>query len=318
MLSSTQLYRRALAPISVATRCAGASAGGCLAHRLADREARGFGHMQEETFTSADGLKIFFRSWRPETAPRAVVVINHGVLAHSGQYLWPGEKLAAAGFAVHAIDMRGRGRSEGKRFSIKDAAEYTGDLGQLIGIAKARDPGLPVFLLGHSAGGVVSCTYALDHQDQLAGFICESFAYRVYAPAFLQWLLKALSGVIPNVPVLKLNTDDFSRDPEVAARLRSDPLIKGEVQPVSTVAALIRATDRMTREFGRITLPVLILHGTADKVTVPSGSPFFHDHAGSADKTLKLYEGHFHDLLSDVGKEGVMAEIVQWIDARLP
>lgn len=274
--------------------------------------------MHENVFESFDGLKIFYRSWRPDGPPKAVVVINHGVLAHSGQYLWPGEALAAAGFAVHAIDMRGRGRSEGKRFSISDVAEYTGDLDRLIGIAKQGDPGLPVFLIGHSAGGVVGCTYALDHQDELAGFICESFAYRVYAPAFLQWLLKALGGLIPNVPVLKLNTDDFSRDPAVAERLRNDPLIKGEVQPVSTVAALIRATERMTREFSRITLPILVLHGTADKVTVPSGSPFFHAHAGSADKTLTLYEGHVHDLLSDTGKEGVLGDIVAWITARLP
>lgn len=274
--------------------------------------------MQEDKFTSSDGLNIFFRSWRPESAPRAVVVVNHGVNSHSGQYLWAGEQLAAAGFAVHAIDMRGRGKSDGKRFSINDVTEHTGDLGQLIAIAKARDPGLPVFLLGHSAGGVVGCSYALDHQDQLAGFICESFAYRVPAPGFLLWLIKALSGIAPNLPVLKLKNEDFSRDAATVRALNDDPLTKGEVQPVCTVAALLRAGDRMTREFSRITLPVFIVHGTADKATVPAGSSFFHAQTGSADKTLKLYEGHYHDMLNDVGKEGVMADMVEWIVARLP
>lgn len=274
--------------------------------------------MKEESFTSADGLMICFHSWQSDGAPRAVVVINHGVNSHGGQYGWPAEQLTAAGFAVHAIDMRGRGRSEGKRFSIDDVAEYTGDLHQLIRISKERHPGLPLFLLGHSAGGVVSCTYALDRQDELAGFICESFAYRVPAPGPVLAIIKLLGRILPGLPVLKLKNEDFSRDPEAVAALNADPLTKGEVQPAGTVAALLRATDRMTREFGRITLPVFIMHGTADKATMPVGSQFFHDHAGSSDKTLKLYDGHFHDLLNDIGKEQVMADIVEWIDARLP
>jgi acylglycerol lipase len=273
--------------------------------------------MQEETFTSGDGLNIFIRSWRPDARPRGVIVINHGVNSHSGQYVWSAEQLQAAGFSVFAIDMRGRGRSEGKRFSIDTVAEYTGDLNQLILLAKQREPGLPVFLLGHSAGGVVSCTYALDHQDELAGLICESFAYRVPAPGFVLSLIKLLGRVWPSLPVLRLHNKDFSRDPAAVAVLNADPLIKGEVQPARTVAALLHATDRMTREFPRLTLPMFILHGTADKATMPIGSQFFHDTAGSTDKTLTLYKDHFHDLLNDIGKEGVMSDIIAWIDKHL-
>jgi alpha-beta hydrolase superfamily lysophospholipase len=273
--------------------------------------------MQEETFTSADGLKIFIRSWRPDAPPRGVIVINHGVNSHGGQYIWPAEQLQTAGFSVFAIDMRGRGRSEGKRFNIESVAEYTGDLHQLVLLAKQREPGLPVFLLGHSAGGVVSCTYALDHQSELAGLICESFAYRVPAPAFVLSIIKFLGRVWPTLPVLTLDNKDFSRDPAAIAALNADPLIKGEVQPAGTVAALLHATDRMTREFPHLKLPLLILHGTADKATMPIGSQFFHDIAGSTDKTLKLYKDHFHDLLNDIGKEGVMSEIITWIEKHL-
>ena len=274
--------------------------------------------MKEESFNSSDGLKVVFHSSQPAGAPRAIVVINHGVNSHGGQYRWPSDRLAAAGFAVYAIDMRGRGLSEGKRFSIDNVAEYTGDLHQLIGIAKERNVGLPLFLLGHSAGGVVSCTYALDRQNELTGLICESFAYRVPAPGPVLALIKLLGRLLPGLPVLKLKNEDFSRDPDAVAALNADPLIKGEIQPARTVAALLRATDRMTREFGRITLPVFIMHGTADKATMPVGSQFFNDHAGSSDKTLKLYDGHFHDLLNDIGKEQVMADVVEWIGARLP
>lgn len=274
--------------------------------------------MREESFSSSDGLEIVFHSWQPSGASRAVVVINHGVNSHGGQYRWPAEQLAAAGFAVHAIDMRGRGKSEGRRFSIDDVAEYTGDLHQLIGIAKERNPGLPLFLLGHSAGGVVSCTYALDRQHELTGLICESFAYRVPAPGPVLAIIKLLGRILPSLPVLKLKNEDFSRDPAAVARLNADPLTKGEIQPARTVAALLRATDRMTREFGRITLPVFIMHGTADKATMPVGSQFFHENAGSSDKTLKLYDGHYHDLLNDFGKDKVMDDIIAWISSRLP
>lgn len=272
----------------------------------------------ENTFEGIGGLRIFYRSWFPDGTPRGLVVICHGVNSHGGQYLWAGERFAAAGYAVHAIDLRGRGRSEGERFYVEDVAHYAGDLGTLIGLAKAGSPGLPVFLLGHSAGGVTSCIYVLDHQDQLAGFICESFAFQVYAPDVALALLKGLSHVAPHAHVLKLPFENFSRDPEVVRAMHDDPLIDGEVQPVQTVAALARADERIEREFERITLPVLILHGTADKTTKPGGSERFHQRAGSIDKTLKLYDGHFHDLLRDYGREEVMADILAWIDARLP
>jgi alpha-beta hydrolase superfamily lysophospholipase len=117
--------------------------------------------------------------------------------------------------------------------------------------------------------------------------------------------------------VLKLKMKDFTRDPAALHALEADPLTKGEVQPARTVAALLEATDRMRREFPRITLPLLIMHGTKDKATLPSGSQLFHETAGSRDKTLKLYEGHVHDLLNDLSKEKVMADVIAWIHGRL-
>ena len=164
---------------------------------------------------------------------------------------------------------------------------------------------------------MVSSSYALDHQDRIDGLICESFAFKVYAPDIALKLLEGASHVIPHVHVLRLKMEDFSRDPQWVAILNADPLTKNEVQPVQTVAALSRADERLDREFGKITLPVLIMHGTADKATKPEGSQQFFDEAGSADKTLKLYEGHYHDLLNDFGKEGVIDDIVGWIEARL-
>jgi alpha-beta hydrolase superfamily lysophospholipase len=271
----------------------------------------------EETFNGKDGLRIFVRSWRPATSPRAVVVICHGVNSHSGQYYWAAEELVAVGLAVYALDLRGRGKSDGERYYVDSVDNYVADLARAIVLAKSREAGLPVFLLGHSAGGVVSCTYALDNQRELAGLICESFAFQVYAPDLALAVVKGLSRLAPRARVLRLKNEDFSRDPAVVKSMNNDPLLANEVQPAKTVAALVRADERLKKEFPFITLPVFILHGTADKATKPSGSQLFYDTAGSGDKTLKLYEGHFHDLLNDYDKQIVMDDIKAWIDARL-
>jgi alpha-beta hydrolase superfamily lysophospholipase len=125
-------------------------------------------------------------------------------------------------------------------------------------------------------------------------------------------------GQYPYGLVLHLKNEDFSRDPKAVLAMNDDPLIANETQPTQTLAEMVRADERLKKEFPRITLPVLILHGTADKATKPSGSQFFYDTAGSGDKTLKFYDGAFHDLLNDVDKQVVMSDIQGWINARLP
>jgi acylglycerol lipase len=273
---------------------------------------------REERIDTTGGLKILVRSWRPDVPARAVVAIVHGVKSHGGYYAWAAEQLTAAGCAVYAVDLRGRGRSDGPRLYVDDIGEYLADVDALLAHARAREPGLPVFLLGHSAGGVISSVYTLDHQAELAGLICESFAFKVAAPDFVLSIVRWLSRWAPRLPVLRLRTADFSRNHAAVQAMVDDPTgVHHEAQPAATVAALLAGADRLTDGFRRITLPVLILHGTADRVTMPAGSQQFFDTAGSADKTLTLYEQHAHDLLNDIGRETVMADITRWIDAHL-
>lgn len=272
----------------------------------------------EESFKGVGGLNIFVRSWRPEGETRGVVVIVHGFNSHSGQYLWVGEQFAGKGLAAYALDLRGRGRSDGERFYVEKIEDYVDDVATLVRKAKAENPGVPVFVLGHSAGGVVSCVYTLEHQSEIDGLVCESFAYELPVPDLVLTFLKGLSHITHHTHVFSLKNEDFSRDPAVVESMNNDPLIKGESQPAQTAAVMINASERLRKEFPLITLPLLILHGTEDKATKPSGSQHFHEQAGSADKTLKLYEGHFHDLLNDIDREQVMADIEGWVAARLP
>jgi len=272
--------------------------------------------MMEEYFEGSRGLKLFMRSWRPQSTPRGVVMIVHGLMSHSGLYEWAADNLVSHGFAVYALDLRGHGKSEGEFYFAETVDQYVDDVANAVAIAKSREPGLPIFVLGHSAGGVISCEYALGHQADIAGLVCESAAHEVPASEFTLAALKGLSRIAPHLHVFRLKDEDFSRDPKFVEKMKADPLVHHIAYPSSTVAALVRTDERLKNEFPKITLPVLIVHGTADKVTSPSGSKHFYERAGSTDKTLKLYEGHYHDLLNDVDRDLVMADMTEWITSH--
>ena len=272
----------------------------------------------EQTFEGVGGLNIFMRSWRPEVTPRAVTVLIHGFNAHSGYMVWPAEQFVTNGFAAYALDLRGRGKSEGERFYVEQFSDYLGDVDKLVEIARAENPSLPVYVLGHSAGGVIASSYVFEHQDKITGLICESFALDVGLPDAAALLIKGISHITPHLHLYTLKNEIFSRDPEAVAAMNSDPLIANERQPAETAAELIRAAERLKENMPRFGVPVLIIHGTADKATRYQGSQYFYDNVGSEDKTLKLYEGHYHDLLNDIDKEIVMADILAWVNERVP
>jgi acylglycerol lipase len=273
--------------------------------------------MQESSFEGVGGLKIATRSWKPEGSPRAIMILVHGFNAHSGYMIWPGEQFSSNGFATYALDLRGRGKSEGERFYVEQLSDYLGDIDRLVDIAIADNPGVPVYMLGHSAGGVISSSYVFENQQKVAGLICESFALDVGLPELASLLLKGISHITPHLHVFTLKNEIFSRDPAVVAAMNSDPLIANESQPAETAAVLIKAAEALREHMPDFRVPVFIIHGTADKATRPEGSQYFYDHAGSPDKTLKLYEGHYHDLLNDVDKEIVMADILAWLEERV-
>jgi acylglycerol lipase len=261
---------------------------------------------------------LFVRAWVPDKGRRAVVAICPGFNAHSGMYSWCGEQFAQNGLAAYAVDLRGRGQSDGERFYVEKFEDYVDDVDRLVRLAKAREPGLPVVLLGHSAGGVTACLYALSHQGEIAGLICESLAFELPAPEVALAVLKGISHVTPHAHALVLKNADFSRDAAVVRNMDRDPLIAHESQPFATVAALVRADARIRAEAAQITLPIFIAHGAADKAAKPSGSRHLFETVGSADKTYKQYEGRYHDPLNDLGREEVFADMCRWIEARLP
>jgi len=272
----------------------------------------------ERTFEGVGGVRIFSRSWRPQGAGRGIVILIHGFNSHSGYMAWPAEQFESNGFAAYALDHRGRGKSEGERFYVEKFSDWLGDVDKLVEIARSENPGVPVYVLGHSVGGVIASSYVFEHQPEIAGLICESFAFDVGLPNLVQLALEGASYLVPHLPLYSLKNEIFSRDPDVVAKMNNDPLIANEKQPAETASEVLKAAARLKENMPSFNVPVFIIHGTDDKATRPEGSRYFYENVGSEDKTLKLYEGGYHDLLNDIDKETVMADILAWVNERIP
>jgi acylglycerol lipase len=176
----------------------------------------------EERLDTTGGLPFFVRSLRPASNARGVVVIVPGFNSHSGYFGWTAEHLVAADLAVYAVDLRGRGQSDGERFYVEKFTDYVDDVSAVVTLAKSREPGLPTFLLGHSAGGVVGCLYALDYPRELTGLISESFAHEIPAPDFALAVFKGLGHIAPHAHILHLKNEIFTRDPKAVETMNAD------------------------------------------------------------------------------------------------
>ncbi|RBQ11858.1 alpha/beta hydrolase [Pedobacter miscanthi] len=269
---------------------------------------------QTATFANQNGQHIFYRNWNSPSQLKGIIVIIHGLNSHSAYYEDFASQLNGEGFEVYAMDLIGRGRSEGERYYIPDFHGVLSDIDTLINIVVSRHPSIPVFLLGHSAGGVFSSAYAVENQHKLQGLISESFAFKIPAPAFALAAIKLLARFIPHVRLVKLKNEDFSRDAAHVLKMNNDPLLSHEKQPAKTMQQLLLASEYLKEEMSLIKLPLLILHGTADGATSPSGSEYFEKHASSSNKLLKLYVGHYHDLLNDKYNGLVTRDIIHWLN----
>ena len=176
-----------------------------------------------------------------------MVVICHGVNSHGGQYVWVGEQFASSGFAAYALDLRGRGQVGGRAVLRRGRRRLRQRRRHTIELAKSRHPGLPVFLLGHSAGGVVSCDLRAREPGRARRLDLRELRLPGVAPGFALAAIKGLSHIAPRLPVLKLKNEDFSRDPKVVEALNNDPLPRTKCSRRSTVAALVRADERLRR-----------------------------------------------------------------------
>jgi len=264
-----------------------------------------------------DGVQIFTQSWLPEGADaRAVVVLVHGFGEHSDRYDWVASQLVDAGYAVYASDHRGHGRSQGPR-ALVDVDAVVADVDRLIDEASSAHPQLPVAMLGHSLGGLIAIRYALAHQRRLRALVLSGPLAALDAPPPALTLARGIARVAPRLGVSSLDARLVSRDPGVVAAYREDPLVHHGRIPAQTVAEMARTVQRFPDTVGRVTVPTLIVYGTADGLCPPSGAVMLAERFGSVDLTTRAYEGLYHEILNEPEREMVMSDVLGWLGERL-
>jgi len=272
---------------------------------------------QEGWYEGTGGARLYCRTW-PATVPaRAVVIALHGLGDHSGLYPMLGEGLPPFGITVVAPDLRGNGRSSGQRGHIRAWADLREDLRALVGRTRRDAPGVPLFLLGNSLGGLVVLDYAMHYPEGVRGVVALAPPLGALGvPAPLLALGRVFSRVCPRLSLRTgMDLTGLARDPSVVASVLADPLFhrRGTARLSTEVMATIA---RLQADAPGFPLPLLVLHGAADRMVAPEGSRRFVARVGHRDKRLIEYPGAYHALLADLDGEKVLADIREWIGAR--
>ncbi len=276
--------------------------------------------MQERSgsFAGLDGVSIFTHAWLPDAPPRAVILLVHGVGEHLGRYHHVARALVERGYAVYALDHRGHGQSGGKRGHVKHFSDFVADLSTYYEQVRAENPGLPLFVYGHSMGSLISLLFAETHQDQLAGLITSG---TVLALAGVNVATKTMIGLArrlaPDAPLIPLVPAGVSRDPEVVRRYIEDPLVYHQKMRVGLVLEIVHAGERAARLLPTLRLPYLVLHGGSDPICLPVSAQIIREACPNGNVMVKVYEGLFHEVHNEPEQDTVLRDIGEWLDAQM-
>ena len=274
---------------------------------------------EQGSFRGTRARLLAWQSWSPggDQQPKGVVTIAHGYGEHIGRYQHVATRLNEAGYAVYGLDHQGHGRSAGKRgrVSLKAAVD---DLDQLIvTVSRARHPELPQFLLGHSMGGAIALRYALAHQRRLSGLAVSAPLAAVEGGPALLAVGRVLGRLLPAAPVSRVDPRLVSRDNAVVKDYIADPLNHHGPVPAGVARDFILHVNTLAAAVRQITLPTLLMWGTADRLCPTSGSEMVAEEIGSEDLTVKRYEGLFHEILNEPERAQVLDDLVAWLDGHL-
>ena len=269
------------------------------------------------------GLELFRRWWRPggraQSDPTAVVVLVHGAGEHSGRYEHVAERLVGDGYAVHALDHRGHGHSQGRRALIDRVDHAVTDLNALVSAAVQHESAasIPVLMVGHSMGAMIALRYAGDYQHRLDGLALSGALASIQASAPLRIVGRVISAVAPTLGLIAIDASLISRDPAVVEAYRSDPLVHHGKLPARTAAEIADTVGALPGRVGEITVPTLIMYGTEDRLCPPAGSEMLEQRIGAAKKQVIAYEGLYHEIFNEPERDTVLSDLSEWLAGRV-
>jgi len=274
---------------------------------------------KEGNFKGVRNAKIYYEAWLPEGNVKAVLLVIHGLGEHCGRYMNVVNHFVPLGYAVYGLDHIGHGKSEGMREVVGRFTDYTDTLRVYCEMVKGWQAGKPIFLLGHSMGGLITSCYLLDHQADFRGAVISAPAIKASGNISQATILmgKILSALAPKMGLIPVDAESISRDPEVVRAYVNDPLVFHGKTPARLAAELLKAMLRVTAEADKITLPFIVLQGSEDKLVDPRGAQALYDKAGSKDKTIRIYEGLYHELLNEPERARVLSDVETWLAAHV-
>lgn len=271
----------------------------------------------EFTYPGAGGITIFATTWLPAVGqPRDHLVLVHGYAEHLGRYRAFAEYFTAAGYAVHALDHRGHGKSGGARAVIDSFAKADADIDRLVDRVRAEGGLAQVKLVGHSMGGSLALNYALNHPEKLSGLVLSGPAIGGGLPRAQAWLLALIAQVAPSLGMIRLDADAVCRDPQIVADYKADPLVFHGKVPARTAREMMQAIATYPARVGAMRVPCLLMHGSADSLVRAADAQPVFDAIGSPDKTVRIFDGLYHEIFNEPERSEVLGLVRGWLDAR--
>ena len=261
--------------------------------------------------------KLFTQTWQPGV-PRGVFLVVHGLGEHSGRYAGLAAHFVERGWAVVALDHNGHGKSEGTPGFMEDIDDFVRDIHLVRQRIEFDFPAVPLFLLGHSLGGLISSLYLSRYQEGVTGVVLSGALIRTpdHPGNVQRALISLLARFVPRLGLIKLDAAGVSRDSAVVRQYENDPLVFHGRMTVGQLHEMFDAMDRVVEQGRSISLPILVLHGESDHMTDPAGSRQLFDLVASSDKTLTIYPRLYHEIFNEPENPAVYADVLDWCDQR--
>lgn len=273
----------------------------------------------EGTFKSVRDMNVYYQAWLPDGEVKAVLFIVHGLGEHSGRYMNVVNHFVPLGYAVYGLDHIGHGKSDGGREVIDRFEDFTKPLRTYYGMIKDWQPGKPIFILGHSLGGLIACYHLLDRQSDFKGAIISapSIIIGESVTPLTIFMAKILSAIAPKAGVMALDASTVSRDPQVVKAYAEDPLVFHGRTPARLGAEMLKALIRVNAELDKISLPFITIQGSQDKLVDPAGAKLLYEKARSQDKAIKIYDGLYHEVFNEPERAVVLKDVETWLKSRI-